>query len=142
MVKNISIIVVLYNSFNQLIYQLIKFINVSGGDEYFAAQFWGISPRAITGPLTIFYGVVLFLLLFQIYGWKERAKYLFAMLLAQSIGPILGFLDSIIRQQAILDNSLVNSIFGFSLPVLVLDFIIIIAFLLLLKNIRGISLTG
>ena len=135
-VKNVALIIVLFNSFSQVIYHTIKFFNVFGGDEYSVAFFAGFSPRLLTGPLVIFYSVVLVLVIFQLDDWKERAKYLFAVLLAQAIGPILGFFDSIIRQQAILSNPLVNPVFGFSLPVLILDIIMLFAFWVLIKNIR------
>ncbi len=141
-VKNAALIIVLFNSFSQVIYQTIKFFNVFGGDEYSVAFFGGFFPRLLTGPLVIFYGVVLVLVIFQLDGWKEKAKYLFAVLLAQAIGPILGFFDSIIRQQAILSNPLVNPVFGFSLPVIVLDLIMVIAFWFSLKYMRKMQMAG
>lgn len=136
LIKYLALIVIFINSFFQLFYLTLKLINATGGDEYFAAFFLGVNPRIITGILALFYCGVLLLIFYKIDGWGERIKLLIAGILSFGLGPILGIFDGWIRQQILLNKPIVQPIFGFSIPVLVVDFIVLIAFLFLVNKIN------
>jgi hypothetical protein len=136
LVKEIAFLTIFLNAFSQLFYMIVKLINISGGDEYFATLYMDISPRLITGSFALFYCAIFVFSLHKLGEWPKRFKYLLAGLLSFSVGPILGILDKKILQQSLLDNPFVQPIIGFSMPVLLLDIIIVFLLLLLIKNIN------
>ncbi len=95
-VKTIAYLVVFLNPLYQVTYTIIKFINISDGDESFVAYYLNISSRWITGPLAIFYVTVLIFMSYYLDGWRVRPQYFVVGVLTFSLGPILGAVNRII----------------------------------------------
>jgi len=122
LLKITGLAMALVNSLGQLFYHLRSLFLTSGGDEYFLAFYLGIPKEWLTFSLILVYGLGTALALRQIGGWRERLKWTGAAIIGfLALGPALMVGDTAIRSQINAENPLFRPVFGFSLPVLLVD---------------------
>lgn len=140
--REMGLILVLVNSLGQALYHLRNLFRPAGGDEYFIASYLKTSKEWITVPLLLIYIAATILAIRQIEEWRERWKFMGAAFLSSlALGPALMIADKVVRNQINLDNPLFQPVWGFSIPVLIVDAAAFIGLRLWVKRVRRIKET-
>jgi hypothetical protein len=125
-VKQMGLMLSLMTSFTMFLYYLRSPMR-SGSDETAIAFQLGISRALIEIPFAVAFLVCLILGLRELDTWKTRVAWLAVILMTSiPIGITLNVVDGYLRSQVDLDNPLFRSVFGFSLPVLIVNGLVLV----------------
>jgi hypothetical protein len=117
----ISLMLTLMTSFAMTLYYLRSPLRI-GSDEYAIAFQLGIAKSFIEIPFAIAFIICLTLGLRKLDTWKTRLTWLAIILFGSiSIGLTLNYVDAFLRSQVNEGNPLFRSVFGFSLPVVIVN---------------------
>jgi len=109
----------------------------AGGDEYGIAIQLGLSRFAIEIPFALAFLVCLILGLRELHTWKTRLQWLAIILLSGiPTGLALNYADGLVRAGVNLGNPLFQPVFGFSLPVLITDSLVLLGLWLWWRTVR------
>ncbi|MGQ4875641.1 MAG: hypothetical protein ACP6IY_16360 [Promethearchaeia archaeon] len=134
--KTFGLLLAMINSQGQIFYFIRKMLSGGvGGDEYFISFYLNISVYLI---IIIFLSIHLIgfsLCIHIINDWKLSIKYILVIFLGiMPIGIILMLSDILVREQIDLGNPLFQPVFGFALPVLIIDVIFILLLIFALRH--------
>jgi len=123
--KQISLMFALTGSFVMSIYYLRSGFRASG-DESQMAEILNLPKSAIEIPFALAFLFCLFITLRALKGWRTILKWLAALVLGSiPTGLLMMKADAVVRSQIEFGNPLFRSMFGFSLPVLLVNVIIV-----------------
>ncbi|RME51861.1 MAG: hypothetical protein D6796_00085 [Caldilineae bacterium] len=134
-VRVIGLLLALINSFGPILYQSRSMLGEGGGDEYFIAQFLGLPKYMIHLPILLISIAGFVVGLWSLAEWRTRLKWIGAVCIGfVGQGPLLMFANRITQTQVSLGNPLFRSVFGWSLPVMVVN--VVVAFILVVVWMR------
>lgn len=120
-IKQIGLALTLTTSFAMTLYYLRSPFR-TGGDEYGVAVQLGIAKALIEIPLAVAFAACLTLGLRELDTWKTRFTWLAVLLFSGiPIGLALNYADAFLRSQVNEGNPLFRPVFGFSLPVVLVN---------------------
>jgi len=124
--KQIGVVLALIIAIIMSLYYLRGF-NRSGGDEYFIAGLLGIPKYTIDIPFGLAFITGLILGVWALGDWTTRLKWLGTILLGSlPAGLFLMFANNLVQSQVNQGNSLFRPFLGFSLPVVVVNALVLI----------------
>jgi hypothetical protein len=99
-----------------------------GGDEYFLAGLLGIPKYIVDIPFCLAYITGIIIGLWELGDWRSRLKWLGTILLVSfPVGLFFMYANNLVQSQVNQDNPLFRPLLGFSLPVVVVNVIVILA---------------
>ncbi len=120
-IKQIGLMLTLMTSFTMALYYLRSPLR-TGSDEYAIAFQLGIAKSLIEIPFATAFIACLILGLRELETWKIRLTWLAVILFNSiSIGLTLNYVDTFLRSQVNEGNPLFRPVFGFSLPVVIVN---------------------
>jgi ABC-type glucose/galactose transport system permease subunit len=125
--KQMGLVLALIISIIMSLYYLRSFSRTSG-DEYFLAGLLGISKYIIDIPFSLAFITGLFLAVWTLGDWLTRLKWLGTILLGSlPAGIFLMYGNNLVQSQVNQGNPLFQPFLGFSLPVVVVNVIALLA---------------
>jgi hypothetical protein len=126
-VKQVGLVLALIISIIMSLYYLRGFSRTSG-DEYFLAGLLGIPKYIIDIPFCLAFITGLVLAVWALGDWLTRLKWLGTILLGSlPAGLILMYGNNLVQSQVNQGNPLFKPLLGFSLPVVIVNVIVLLA---------------
>ncbi len=134
--RQMGLMLALLGSFVMTLYYLRSPLRV-GGDEYDIAVHLGVPKYVIEIPLGLAFLACLILGLRELGGWRARLTWLGAILLGSvPTGLLLMQADGLVRTQVDLGSTLFQPVFGFSLPVILVNGLALFGLWLYLRQVK------
>jgi hypothetical protein len=126
-VSRTALLLCLVGALTSAQYYLRAPLRSSNGDEYFMAAYFGFSKLWLEIPLGVVYLVCLVYGLAILENWRTRAKWFGALILGSPLtGIFMARSNEYLIQQINLENPLFMPVIGYSLPVLLVNSLVVI----------------